>query len=324
MKPNQAVITIDCEYLQPRFAAAYLLVEEGRAAFIENNTAHSVPLLLDALRGAGLTPRQVEYLIVTHVHLDHAGGSSVLMRACPDATLLAHPRAVPHLIDPTKLVASARKVYGDDVFQRLYGEVAPIEERRVRAMGDGETLRFGTRQLRFIHTRGHANHHFCVYDDKSEGIFTGDAFGLAYPDLQSRGLFIFPSTSPTDFIPSEAKQSIRRILDTGARRAYLTHFGEVTALEEAARQLDDHLDFSEKLLNEAVASGEEERELEAVCEERLRDHFDEVLRRRGISSSDPRVWSLLRLDLELNAQGIAHAAGKLRRAASRSDPAHFP
>lgn len=314
MTSSPPVITIDCQYLRPRFAASYLLLEEESAAFVENNTAHSVPLLLDALLKEGRRPEQVRYLIVTHVHLDHAGGSSALMRACPNATLLAHPRAAPHLIDPARLVTSARKVYGDAVFRELYGEITPIDSRRVRVMGDGETLRFGSRNLRFIHTRGHANHHFCIHDDRSDAVFTGDSFGLAYPDLQGHGLFIFPSTSPTDFLPSEARVGIRRILETGASRAFLTHFGEITRLEEAARQLGEHLDFSERLLNEVAASGIEGGELASVCERRLRAHLRNSLRKRGLPAEDAGIWELLQLDLKLNAEGIAHAAEKLRRA----------
>lgn len=314
MCPNQAVVTIDCQYMRPRFAASYLLVEGEMAAFVENNTAHSVPLLLDALRSRGLTPEQVRYLIVTHVHLDHAGGSSALMRACPNATLLAHPRAAPHLIDPTRLVSSARRVYGESAFRELYGEITPIDGRRVRVMQDGDKLRFGARNLRFIHTRGHANHHFCVHDDRADGVFTGDSFGLAYPDLQGHGLFVFPSTSPTDFIPSEARRALRKILDTGARRAFLTHFGEVTDLNEAARQLGEHLDFSESLLNEAAAAGDEGEELVAVCEERLREYFEAELRRRGFTTPESTPWEILELDLGLNAQGIAYAAEKMRLA----------
>src|SRR5262249_54286000 len=149
----------------------------------------------------GLGPEAVDYLIVTHVHLDHAGGSSLLMRECPNARLLAHPRAIPHLVDPSKLVASARQGYGDAEFEKLYGRIDPIEAGRVRAMDDGSRLGWAGAELEFLHTRGHANHHFCILlseSGKPRSIFTGDSFGLAYPELQQSGLFIFPSTSPTD------------------------------------------------------------------------------------------------------------------------------
>lgn len=302
---------LDCEYLKPDFAAAFLMREGDRALFVETNTAHAVPRLLRALEAQGLTPEQVEYLIVTHVHLDHAGGASALMEACPRAVLLAHPRAVPHLIDPSRLVASARQVYGDEAFAKLYGEIHPIPAERVRMMEDGEEVRFGERTLRFFHTRGHANHHFCVFDSKSEGVFTGDSFGLAYPALQGSGLFIFPSTSPTDFDPTEAKRTLEKILGTGAKRAFLTHFGEVTDLPEAARQLKTHLDFSEALFQKGIQSDLTVDLLTLEFETALRTRFEEVLQERGIDRS-AQTWDLLKLDLELNAAGIAFAAQKQR------------
>jgi glyoxylase-like metal-dependent hydrolase (beta-lactamase superfamily II) len=155
---HESVQTIDCDYIRPNFAAAYLLREGNRAAFIDNNTAHSVPLLLKALENSGLTPEQVDYVIITHVHLDHAGGSSALMKACPNAKLLAHPRAVPHVVDPRRLIAGARAVYGDETFEKLYGVIEPIAAERVRAVNDGEAIIWGAKMLRFFHTRGHANH----------------------------------------------------------------------------------------------------------------------------------------------------------------------
>ena len=131
---------IDCKYLRPQFAASFLIQEGERAVFVENNTAHSVPLLLGRLRVRKLSPNQVDFIIVTHVHLDHAGGSHALMEACPNAILLAHPRAAKHLIDPTRLVESAKRVYGVEHFRELYGEIGAIPKERVREMADGEGI----------------------------------------------------------------------------------------------------------------------------------------------------------------------------------------
>ncbi|NJK88090.1 MAG: MBL fold metallo-hydrolase [Myxococcales bacterium] len=203
------IVTIDCDYTMPRYAAAYLLVHEGRAAFVDNNTALAVPLLLKALADRGLSPEQVELCIITHVHLDHAGGSSALMKACSNATLVAHPRAARHVIDPSKLIASAQQVYGEARFRELYGEIEPIAEERVQSVEDGSSVDFAGRKLLFLHTRGHANHHFVVVDEASSAIFTGDAFGLCYPDISERGLFAFPSTSPTDFDAPLARDAVR-------------------------------------------------------------------------------------------------------------------
>lgn len=315
--PSRRLVTIDCQYLAPEFAAAYLLIDhapsgEARAAFIDNNTAHSVPLLLKALQQQGLTTAQVELVIITHVHLDHAGGTSQLMAACPQARLLAHPRAAKHMIDPSKLVASARAVYGEEPFDRLYGRIDPIPASRVRVMEDGTEAEFGAgAPLRFIHTRGHANHHMCIVDPGTRSIFTGDSFGLAYPFLQRAGLFIFPSTSPTDFDFNEAIASLDRIAASGARQACLTHFGAVTDLANARRQLRAHLEYSQSLV-EKHAGAMDAAALAPVIERELWSQLEKVTQAQGLSLT-PADRELLKLDLELNAQGLAHVVCKAKR-----------
>jgi glyoxylase-like metal-dependent hydrolase (beta-lactamase superfamily II) len=309
------VITVDCQYVFPKFAAAYVIVHGDRAVIVENNTTHSVPLILDALRGEGLSPENVDYVIITHVHLDHAGGSSLLMNRCPNAKLLAHPRAVKHLVDPEKLVASARKVYGDEAFDKLYGRINPIPASRVIAMEDGQSVSWPDvdgAELRFLHTRGHANHHFCVImveKAEAQAVFTGDAFGVMYPALQEGGLFIFPSTSPTDFDPDEARNSIRKIVAIGAPVAYLTHFGALSEVPQAGGLLIEEIDFSERLLNEAIHSGKAGQDLTQFCEIRVRARMKEVFTKSG------RIWDkpteeLLDIDLRLNAAGVACVAEK--------------
>jgi len=311
-----AIVTIDTGYLGRReFAAAYLIIEGERAAFVDNNTNAAVPELLKALETHGLSPEQVEYLIITHVHLDHAGGTSRLAQACPDAVVVAHPRAAPHVVDPTRLVDSASSVYGKQEFQRLYGTIEPVPEARVRVMEDEQTLRFGNRQLRFLHTRGHANHHFCIADSASDSIFTGDAFGLVYPALQRDGTFAFPSTSPTDFEPDLARQAVQRLVDERPQCLYPTHFGAVTDIETAAGQLIRHLDFAEQLRDDAEVSDLPDDELPAWCKTRIRDYFSGLLDGRGNLGRDPEIESLVELDIDLNAQGIAFAANKRRRKA---------
>ncbi len=308
--------TIDTHYLgRSEFAAAYLIAEDDRAAFVDNNTNAAVPRLLDALDHQGLAPDQVEFLIVTHVHLDHAGGTSRLARACPNATIVAHPRAAPHIIDPTRLVASASAVYGEAEFRRLYGTIEAVPEERVRVMADEQTLSFGSRELRFLHTRGHANHHFCIADSASGAIFTGDAFGLVYPALQREGTFAFPSTSPTDFEPDLARDAVRRLVAEKPECLYPTHFGRVTDIATAADQLLRHLDFAQALRNDAEHSDLPDDALEACCRRRLCDYFAGLLDGRGHLGKDPESWALIKLDIDLNAQGIAFSANKRRRKA---------
>lgn len=310
------IVTIDCNYLgRSRFAAAYLIVDGDEAAFVDNNTCHAVPMLMSALADAGLSPEQVRYIIVTHVHLDHAGGTSALADACPNAQIIAHPRAATHIIDPAKLVASATSVYGADTFKRLYGVIEPLPAARVQAMEDGEQLRLGARTLEFLHTRGHANHHFCIADDHSNSIFTGDAFGLHYPDLQGPGPLAFPSTSPTDFDGPLAREAIRRLVDLSPDRMYPTHFGPVTDIAQTAEQLIRHLEFAEHVMEDAFASDLADDELTSYVEPRLRDYFAGLLDHHGALRADKSAWELIGLDIDLNAQGIAFAANKRRHKA---------
>lgn len=320
-----SIVTIDTHYLgRQEFAAAYLLIDGDRAAFIDNNTNAAVPGLLAELSARGMSPAQVEYIIITHVHLDHAGGTSALAAACPDATIIAHPRAAPHVIAPEKLVRSASAVYGEEEFRRLYGTIEPVAAERVRSMDDGDVIHFGTRELQFLHTRGHANHHFCIADSATGAIFTGDAFGLIYPALQSSGPFGLPSTSPTDFEPELARDAVRRLVDARPSCLYPTHFGAVEAIEPIAGQLLRHLDFAESLLDSAVAGEQTEEEIVEHCRQRIRDYLAGQLDARGDLGRDPETWSLLDLDIDLNAQGIAFAAEKRRRKAREAARSDLP
>ncbi|MEM7678058.1 MAG: MBL fold metallo-hydrolase [Myxococcota bacterium] len=311
--------TIDCEYLdRPQFAAAYLITDGKKAAFIDNCTSRNVPQMMTALQNRGLGPDAVEYVIITHVHLDHAGGTSALLQACPQATVVAHPRAARHVIDPSKLVSSASAVYGADEFKKLYGTIEPIPEGRVMAMEDNEVLSFGSGQLRFMHTRGHANHHFCILDESSQSLFTGDAFGLHYPRLQGPGQFVFPSTSPTDFDGPLARDSVQRIVNAKPQRVFPTHFGEVTAIETAGRQLLRHLEFHEAVMLDAEQSELADDALTTYCQIRLKDYFAGLFNQHGDLGMQSDIWSFVELDLNLNGQGLAFAANKRRRKSGRS------
>jgi len=306
---SSRLVTIDCDYLGPGVAAAYLRVEGDEAAFVETNTAHAVPRLLAALEREGLSREAVRWVIVTHVHLDHAGGASALLAELPNATVLAHPRAARHLVDPSKLVKSAEAVYGAARFAELYGTIRPIDASRVRSLEDRATETLGGATLSFVHTRGHANHHFIVLDPAREAVFTGDTFGLVYPQLQRAGRLAWPSTSPTDFDAEAAHTSIDVVRDSGARRAALTHFGELEDLDVVATQLHRWIDISASLVEAAVsmAPAEAEPMIRAALEKEMGRAAEEA----GISL-DAEDLALLELDLALNAQGLAYVAGKRR------------
>jgi glyoxylase-like metal-dependent hydrolase (beta-lactamase superfamily II) len=311
MSPAE-VHTIDTFYTgRPELAAAYLIEGGEGAAFVETNTTGALPRLLAALDAHGLEPAQVRYVIITHIHLDHAGGAGALMAACENATLLAHPRAAPHAIDPTRIVAGAKKVYGDARFDELYGEIVPVPEARVRVVEDEEEIDLGARPLRFLHTRGHANHHFCIHDLRAEAVFTGDAFGLLYPSLQRNGVLALPSTTPTDFDAPAARASVERIRASGATRVFPTHFGVHTDIDGAAAALDRQLEAYGEIVDEGDHSGREGEELDEFCLARTRELMRAQLEQRGLAS-DADALAQIELDTELNAQGLAFAVRKRR------------
>jgi glyoxylase-like metal-dependent hydrolase (beta-lactamase superfamily II) len=307
------VRVIEAEYQgQTHFVSAYLLVHEGRAAFVETATESAVPAFLAALQDAGCTVEDVDWVIPTHAHLDHAGGAAALMEKCPNATLVAHPKAAPHLIDPSKLVKSAAAVYGGmDRFRELYGDVRGIPAERVRVPEDGETIDWNGRPLTFLYTRGHANHHFVVVDPTTKGVFTGDSFGIAYPELQSEGIFAFPSCTPTDFDAQAARESLDRILATGCERIYLTHWGIREDPHEVAEHLRPEIDRYEAWVDEAEASDMDDDALDAHFDRLIRARFDELLAAKSFGDA-PATRRKLETDIDLNGQGLAFAVKKRR------------
>ncbi|PJZ68173.1 MBL fold hydrolase [Leptospira perolatii] len=308
-----SIITIDCGYIESELACAYLIKEGDRASFVETNTSFAVPIFLETLNQQGLHPESVDFIIITHVHLDHAGGTGELLKHCPNAKVLAHPKAAPHIIDPTRLINSSVKVYGEKLFKELYGEIVPVPESRVRIMEDGEELNWGKRKLRFLYTRGHANHHFCIYDSASNGIFTGDSFGLGYRIFRS-GIepFLYPSTTPTDFASDEAILSIDKILATGADKAYLTHFGVWENMTLGAAQMKEGINAMEQVLVAAQKTNLEGDALLAFCQVRVKSYLDEQLAIRKISI-DEKGKRFLDFDAQINAQGIAFQVERSRK-----------
>lgn len=306
-----SVITIDCHYVEPCRCAAFLILEGDRAAFVDNNTASAVPLLMDALRENDIRPDQVEFAIVTHAHLDHSGGSAALLRECPNATLVAHPRAARHLIDPTRLVAGVKGVYGEQAFKQLFGEIEAVDEKCVRRVKDGETIAFGERTLTFIHTLGHAKHHMCIHDSGSNGVFTGDTFGVCYEHLQYGARpYITYAAVPTQFDPAEARNSVQKILDTGAEQVFLTHFGAYEDVAARAEQLLHSIDYMESIIEEACASGLTAIALKRFCDKEVRRVTEEAVRGCGLEW-DQKTQMWLEVDMLMNAAGLVYAVNRM-------------
>jgi glyoxylase-like metal-dependent hydrolase (beta-lactamase superfamily II) len=294
---------IDTGFHRPAFDAAYLIVEQGRAAFVDTGTNHSVPRLLAALAAAGLNPGDVDYVIATHVHLDHAGGVGLLMQQLPSARLVVHPLGARHLVNPAMLIASASRVYGAAEMTRSYGTVVGVAAARVLRTTDDMTLELAGRPLKFLDTPGHARHHHCIWDERSRGFFTGDTFGLSYREFDSADgrAWIMPTTTPIQFEPEAMRASIGRMVAYGPESLYLTHYGRVGDVPRLAELLLTQMDTMVALAS--MLPNDEGRHAALVR------GFGEIhltsLRAHGSTLPDAKILDLLALDLELNAQGMA-------------------
>jgi len=301
MAVTHGIHTIDTGFVRPRFDAAYLVVENGRGAFIDCGTNFAVPRMLAALDEAGISAAEVDWLILTHVHLDHAGGAGELIARLPNAKLVVHPRGARHMIDPSVLWAGASAVYGEAVMEQTYGRLRPIAADRVIEAPDGHVVELAGRPLRCIDTPGHAKHHLTVYDERANVRFTGDVFGLSYRDFDTaNGPFILPTTSPVQFDPPALHASIERLLALQPDAMYLTHYGRVEDVERLAADLHVQIDAMVDLAR--AAHGKPDRH--AVLMESLTDLYAARAAAHGWRHGRDALRQLLGMDIELNAQGL--------------------
>ncbi|MDZ7749378.1 MAG: MBL fold metallo-hydrolase [Halofilum sp. (in: g-proteobacteria)] len=287
----------DTRYIRPRHTAAHVLVSGDDVAIIDCAVTATVEPLLEALGTLGVEPAQVGHLVITHAHMDHAGGAGVLMERLPNARLCAHPSAAKHLVDPTKLEAGVRAVFGDDFFEREYAPVKPVAAERVVATDDGDTIAFGERALQAVHTPGHAWHHQGLWEPDTRTLFSGDAFGVGYPELTGDdGPLFVPETPPPQFVPEEMHASIDRIVDLDPAIVAPTHFEIVTDAAAVA-------DGLHRLVDDTVARCREAASQEALAEELLAAYAAE-LERRGRGGDVAAMRPLYEFDARLSAQGL--------------------
>lgn len=303
---GHGIWAIDTGHQRPQFDAAYLMVEQGRAAFIDTGTSLALPRLLQALEVAGVRREAVDWVIPTHVHLDHAGGAGTLMAALPAARLLVHPRGARHLINPTVLLGSARSVYGDEEVRRAYGTVLPIEASRVVESADGMTVELAGRPLQLLDTPGHARHHHCIWDARSQGFFTGDTFGLSYREFDTpQGPWLLPTTSPTQFDPVAMRASVERLLAYQPQRMYLTHYGCIDQVATQGAHLLEQLEAVVALGHRIDAQALPEADRHTALVDGLSALYLQRLHALGSTVTRERLTELLGMDIELNAQGVA-------------------
>jgi glyoxylase-like metal-dependent hydrolase (beta-lactamase superfamily II) len=298
---GDGITAIDTDLLRPVFDASHLLVENGRAAFIDCGVNDSVPLLLATLEQKDIDVADVDYLFLTHVHLDHAGGAGSLMAALPNAKAILHPRGAPHMIDPAKLIKGAQAVYGEEEYFRQYGDILAIPEARVVIAGDGQVFEFGGRSLQSVYTEGHARHHHCFADPASGSVFTGDSFGLSYRELDTdNGEFIYPTTTPVHFDPPEAHKAIDRIMGLEPRQLFLTHYSRVTDLDRLAIDLHRRVDDFVSLVKRNADAADRTASVHAD----MYDYLITEIRAHGFAGSDDDIREVVGKDVILNTMGL--------------------
>ena len=295
------ITAIDTDLIRPLFDASHLIVENGRAAFVDCGVNSSVPLLLAALDQEQIDPADVDYVFLTHVHLDHAGGAGVLMQSLPNAQAVLHPRGAPHMIDPAKLIKGAQAVYGEEEYFRQYGKLEPIAAERIVIAADEQDFTLGGRTLHCFYTEGHARHHYCLGDPASRSVFTGDSFGLSYRELDTtKGEFIYPTTTPIHFDPPEAHKAIDRIMSFDPEQLLLTHYSRVTDLNRLAVDLDKRIDdFVELALQQANAANRTEKIHAAMYA-----YFEHELKEHGYAGSVEQIHEIISFDVGLNTMGL--------------------
>lgn len=300
---EEGIFLIDTGYHRPGFAASYLITAGGRGAFVETGPAPAVERLMGALAQQGLPPEAVDYVVVSHVHLDHAGGAGELMAHLPNARLVVHPKGARHLIEPTKLINGTRDVYGTEAFSRLHGRVVAAPAQRVVEAEDGMSITVGERTLLLLDTPGHARHHLCVWDEASGGMFTGDTFGISYREFDTRGqVFLFPATTPTQFDPGALHKSIDRIATFQPRQIFLTHFGAIPFNRGLADELHRQIDRLKAMTMGVRKSPPDERHSRLA--EGIGRLFLSRLKRMECPMPSQQALELLAMDVELNAQGL--------------------
>jgi glyoxylase-like metal-dependent hydrolase (beta-lactamase superfamily II) len=298
---DDGILAIDTEYLRPLQDASHLIIESGRGAFVDTGTNTSVPLLLDGLRQQNLDVGDVDFVFLTHIHLDHAGGAGLLMQHLPNARCVIHPRGAPHMVNPERLIAGTIGVYGEERTREMYGDIVPIDESRVLVAGDEDWFDLNGRSLQALHTEGHARHHYVLNDPASRGVFTGDSFGISYRECDTvNGEFIYPTTTPASFDPDEAHKSVDRIMGCNPEQLYLTHYSRVRDLDRLAADMHTGID---DFVQMALAH-QAEPNRGARIQQAMDDYLSGRLIEHGFKGDRDAIWSLLEIDIVLNAQGL--------------------
>ncbi|UHA59513.1 MBL fold metallo-hydrolase [Metabacillus litoralis] len=295
--------------------SCYVLQDEKQVVLFEPSASPSVPHILEGLNELNIPFESIAYIIVTHIHLDHAGGAGLLLEKCPNAKLIVHPKGARHMIDPSRLIAGAKAVYGES-FDRLFHPVLPIAEDRIIIKKHLDTLELSNHcTLTFYDSPGHANHHFSIHDSVSNGIFTGDTIGVFYGVLpENNKEFYLPSTSPNQFDPEAMLHSAKMIENLNVSSIYFSHYGvsknPTQVINELRKWLPLFLKTAQQTLTNNSFESIEQANKQVYIE--LQNLVSQVLAEQKATLSND-VHDMVLLDLSVCAQGLVDYFYKLEQ-----------
>jgi glyoxylase-like metal-dependent hydrolase (beta-lactamase superfamily II) len=291
--PDDLRLIDDMHLGRPHVIGTYLLLGDA-PAIVDPGPASTLAGLEAGLAAHGLALYDLHSILLTHIHLDHAGATGSLVRRNPRLRVYVHQRGAPHLIDPTKLLRSATRIYGDEM-DRLWGEIAPVPEEHVTILSGGETIDAGGRSLRVLDTPGHASHHVAYFDTGSGAVFMGDDGGICMPDAPVAR----PATPPPDIDIQAWLRTLDTIASLDPRALLLTHFGPTY---EPRAYLDDYraalLRWSEAVRADMAAGADQDGQIARLRALALAD--------LGPGASDDVVALYEQASsVEMNWQGLA-------------------
>ena len=298
---DQGLYQLSLIGLEDVAATTAYLIKDEKNILIETGASSANAKILQALDQLHIGPGGLDAIVVTHVHLDHAGGAGLLMAECPGAELLIHPAGAPHLINTAKLEASARKVYGS-AFEELFHPLKDVDPDRVRMMEDGATyeVRPG-RHLSFHHALGHALHHLVVLDSQSKSLFTGDAAGMYYPRIKQHYNvdFALPASTPSQFDPEQYYETLGQLLKLHPRRICFAHYGSMEDPAWVVKEVRSWLPLFGKEAHEFWLQHHRIESLKKFLLSRILDELEA----RGVPRDNESLDQLI-FDTDLNAQGL--------------------
>jgi glyoxylase-like metal-dependent hydrolase (beta-lactamase superfamily II) len=272
----------------PRVIATVILHGPGGAALIDPGPSSTLPALRAGLGRAGIAVADLRAILLTHIHFDHAGASGTLVGENPDLRVYVHEKGAPHMVDPAKLVASATRLYGDDM-DRLWGPFHPVPADKLVILTGGERIAAGARDLDVAYTPGHASHHVSYFSADAGIAFVGDTAGIRLRP----GAFIMPPTPPPDIDLEVWRDSLRRIGDWRAETIFVTHFGPHAAVGAHLTEMVANLELAAALVQTSLARAGSDEDREAWFAEEMRRQL-----RRRMSEADAQAYEVAgRFDL---------------------------